>query len=122
MFQNLKDVDVMEVTNDVLNAVNRYFHTLSNLGYKKDKDVDSLIVYLFLEEFLCSSMSRFITETDYNTIDRALYCLYGTSCTVPYPDYKKAYTEVQKSSPDEYRVSEDGILRMTETDSVRTVI
>ena len=97
----------MEVTNDALNAVNRYFHTLSNL---------------FLEEFLCGSMSQFITEKDYNTIDKALYCLYGTSCMIPYPDYKKTHIDVVKSMPDEYRISEDGILRMTETDSVRTVI
>lgn len=112
----------MEVTNDVFSTVNRYFHTISNLGYKKDKDVNRLIIYLFLEEFLCGPMSQFITEKDYNTIDKALYCLYGTSCMIPYPDYKKAYSEVIKSMPDEYRISENEILRMTETDSVRTVI
>lgn len=112
----------MEVTNDALNAVNKYFHTLSNLGYKKDKEVNSLIAYLFLEEFLCGSMSQFITERDYNTIDKALYCLYGTSCMIPYPDYERTHIDVIKSMPDEYRISEDGILRMTETDSVRIVI
>lgn len=112
----------MEVTNDVLNVLNRYFHTLSVLGYKKDKDVYNLIVYLFLEELLCGSMSQFITEKDYNIIDKALYCLYGTSCMMPYPDYKKTYLDVVKSAPDEYRISEDGILRMSETDSIRTVI
>lgn len=112
----------MEVTNDALNAVNKYFHTLSNLGYKKDKEVNSLIILLFLEEFLCSSMAQFITEQDYNTIDKALYCLYGTSCMIPYPDYKKTYIDVIKSMPDEYRISENEILRMTETGSLRTVI
>lgn len=112
----------MEVTNDALNAVNKYFHTLSNLGYKKDKEVNSLIILLFLEEFLCSPMAQFITEQDYNTIDKALYCLYGTSCMIPYPDYKKTYIDVIKSMPDEYRISENEILRMTETGSLRTVI
>lgn len=112
----------MEVTDDVLNAVNKYFHTLSNLGYKKDKDVYNLIAYIFLEEFLYGSVSQFITEKDYNTIDRALYCLYGTSCMIPYPDYKKTHVDVVRSAPDEYRISEDGILRKTETDNIRTVI
>lgn len=42
----------MGVTNDAFNAISRYFHTLSNLGYKKDTEVDKLIVYLFLEEIL----------------------------------------------------------------------
>lgn len=112
----------MEITNDVFKAVNRYFHTLSNLGYKKDKEVFSLIIYLFLEELLCGSWSQFITEKDYNAIDRALYCLYGTSCMILYPDYKKAHIEAIKSMPDEYRISEDVILRKSEKGNMRTII
>lgn len=112
----------MEITNDVLNAVNKYFHTITNLGYKKDKDVNNLIGYIFLEELLCGDMSQFITEKDYNTIDKALYCLYGTSCTIPYPDYKKSPTESIQTIPVEYRITEDGILRITEMDNVRIVI
>lgn len=112
----------MEITNDALNAVNKYFHTLTSLGYKKDKDVNNLIVLLFLEEFLCGPMSQFITEKDYNTIDKALYCLYGTSCMIPYPDYKKTHIDPTKSMPDRYRISEDGVLRMIEIGSIRTVI
>ncbi len=112
----------MEVTNDAMKAVNRYFHTLSNLGYKKDKEVERLIVYLFLEELLCGPWSQFITDKDYNDIDKALYCLYGTSCMMPYPDYKTTHIDVIKSMPDEYRISEGGILRMTEIGNVRTII
>lgn len=112
----------MEITNDVFNAVNKYFHTLSNLGYKKDTDVNNLVIYLFIEELICGPMSLFITEKDYNTIDKALYCLYGTSCMIPYPDYKKAYLDVIKSAPDQYRISEDEILRIAETDNIRTAL
>ena len=112
----------MEVTNDALNAVNKYFQTISKLGYKKDSEVNSLIVFLFLEEFLCNYMVPFITEEDYNTINKALYCIYGTSCMVPYPDYKKTYIDVIKSVPNEYRISEDEVLRMTELGSVRSAI
>lgn len=112
----------MEVTNDVLSAINRYFHTLSNLGYKKDIDVYRLIVYIFIEELLYGSWSYFITERDYNIIDRALYCLYGTSCTIPYPDYKKAHVDAITKGNDEYRVSEDYIMRIGETDNIRTTL
>lgn len=112
----------MEITNDALSAINKYFHTLSNLGYKKDSEVNSLIVLLFIEELLCGPMAQFITEQDYNTIDKALYCLYGTSCMIPYPDYKKTHIKANKQVPDEYRVLENEVLRITEIDSVRTVI
>ena len=50
----------MEVTNDALNAVNKYFQTISKLGYKKDSEVNSLIIFLFLEEFLCNYIIPFI--------------------------------------------------------------
>lgn len=112
----------MEITNDALNAVHKYFHTLSNLGYKKYKDVTNLIVFLFLEELLCGTISQFITEEDYNTIDKALYCLYGTSCMLPYPDYKKTHIDSIEQMLHEYRISEDGVLRMTEMDSLRTIV
>lgn len=112
----------MEITNDALNSVNKYFHTLSNLGYKKDIEVNSLIVFLFLEELLCGSMSQFITEKDYSTIDKALYCLYGTSCILPYPDYRKTHIEPLNKMLDEYRVTDDEILRITETGDVRPVL
>lgn len=112
----------MEVTNDALNTINKYFRALSNLGYKKDKEVNNLIVFLFLEELLCGSMAQFITEKDYNTIDKALYCLYGTSCILPYPDYKDTHIDVIRSMPKEYRISENEVLRSTEIDGVRTVI
>lgn len=112
----------MEVINDVLNSINKYFHSLSNLGYKKDKDVNNLIAYLFIEELLCGPMSQFITDADYNSIDKALYCLYGTSCMIPYPDYKRTHIDSIRPVPDEYRILESGILRKTETDNVRTVV
>lgn len=67
---------------------------------------------------LYSPMSQFITEEDYNTITGALYCIYGT-CLIPYPDYKKAVTKTTGRLPDEFRITEDAILRQTEDNSLR---
>lgn len=112
----------MEVTNDAFNAVCKYFHTLSNLGYKKNTEVNKLLVYLFLEEILFGVWSCFVTDSDYKDLDKALYCLYGTSCMMPYPEYKIAYTDVTKSMPNRYRISEDEIMRVTETGIIRTAV
>lgn len=111
----------MEITKDAMNAVSRYFHTLSNLGYKKNTEVDKLLVYLFLEELLCGVWSQFITDKDYKDIDRALYCFYGTSCMMPYPIYKETYySNVVIPTFNKYRISEDAIIRKLEIGSIRT--
>lgn len=68
------------------NAYLRYFTALGNFGYKSDKEVKKLIFYTFIQE-LVNTTSIVISEEDYKHLENALYCLYGTSCLIPYPDY-----------------------------------
>lgn len=110
MFHLIKDVDVMELTNEVYNTVNSYFSVLSHIGYKSYEEVNKLLVFIFIEELLCGQLSQFITEEDYKIINNALYCLYG-SCMIPFPNYKKSFTPVINKMFDEYRITETGILR-----------
>ena len=77
----------MEILNDVFKSVSIYFNTLTQLGYKKQTDVEKLLVYNFIEEMLTGEMRYFITEEDYRKIEQALSCLYGSSCLLPYPQY-----------------------------------
>lgn len=72
-----------------------------------------LLVFSFITEILYGPMSQFVTEEDYNIINDALYCIYG-SCMISYPDYKKAMTGITDRQIDEYRVTEDNILREIE--------
>lgn len=109
----------MELTNEVYNAVNKYFSVLSHIGYKSYSQVDQLLIALFIEEILYGPMSQYVTEEDYNTINNSLYCLYG-SCMLPFPDYKRAYDETVTGLPDEYRITESGVLRSAETSELRT--
>ena len=34
-----------------------------------------------------NTTSIVISKEDYEHLENALYCLYGTSCLIPYPDY-----------------------------------
>ena len=112
----------MELSNEALESVCRYFNTLTHLGYKKYSDVYRLLIFLYFEELLESPMSMFVTEDDYRTITNAMYCLYGSSCLLPYPDYKKEYAEITHAMPDEYRISEDSILRIAEDKDIRVIL
>lgn len=100
----------MELTNEVYDAVTRYFSALSHMGYKSYAEVDQLLVFTFIEELLYGPLSQFITEEDYKVINDSLYCLYG-SCMMPFPEYKKSFTPTAHKMLEEYRVSEIGIFR-----------
>lgn len=75
------------VEGKVSSALDRYFNTLAVTGYRKQSDVDRLLVFTFINDFLNSDTADFITEADYQLIDRALYCLYGSTCLIPYPEF-----------------------------------
>lgn len=106
---------------EIYSSIKSYFNTLSHSGYKPYKEAIKLSILIFLEELLYGPMSVYITDDDYRAITKALYCLYGT-CMIPFPAYLDEVAEVQNSSPNKYRISEDGILRVTEGSQFRSVL
>lgn len=67
----------------------RYFHALELKGYMPYKDMMKLLVLGFYRDFVFSDYRGIITRDDYLLIERALDCLYGSTCLIPYPDYLK---------------------------------
>lgn len=110
----------MELINEVYDSVNHYFSILKKTGYKPYNEVYKLLVFTFIQDMLDGPMAYYITEEDYKTISDALYCLYGT-CMIPYPAYKQGVSSIVNKLPDEYRVTEDKILRSTELLNLRTM-
>lgn len=78
---------VVDIINNLFSAISSYFTSLSHFGYKKKSDVNNLLIYSFIEEMLTGRMREFITEDDYRYIEKALHCLYGSTCFIPYPEY-----------------------------------
>ena len=75
--------------NIIYNAITQYYTALSKLGYYKYGDVFSLLVLCFLRDFVYQDYRGIISKSDYNIIDKALSCLFGSNCLIPYPDYLK---------------------------------
>ena len=73
----------------VYNAINRYFHTLGLTGYMNKKNVNSLLVLIFYYNLIYHDYRGYVSKKDYHSIEKALNCLYGTNCLIPYPDYLK---------------------------------
>ena len=73
----------------IYNSLLHYFSALCKTGYYKQGDVNKLIVLIYLNTLLTEDFRGYVSEEDYATIEKALNCLYGTSCLIPYPEYKK---------------------------------
>lgn len=71
------------------NSLYNYFHALQLKGYMPYKAMVKLLVLGFYRDFVFSDYRGIITRDDYLLIERALDCLYGTTCLIPYPDYLK---------------------------------
>ena len=75
--------------NIIYNAITQYYTALSKLGYYTSGDVFSLLVLCFLRDFVYQDYRGILSKSDYNIIEKALNCLFGSNCLIPYPDYLK---------------------------------
>lgn len=112
-----------ELTKITEEALNRYFTTLSQFGYKKDSELESLLVLLFIEDTVLDEFSEFVTEDDYNIILQALECLYGSNCMIDLPKYTNYDSLIHKSkvylNP---RITEDITLRVDQREMLRVEV
>lgn len=77
----------MDLTNLSYEALHRYFTRLSQSGYVKYSSVDSLIVLLYIQEIV----KEFDLDIEEQTIiNKALSCLQGSNCMIPYSGCKGA--------------------------------
>lgn len=75
--------------NIIYSAITKYYKALSKLGYFKYRDVFRLLVLCFFRDFVYKDYRGLITKEDYSIIEKALNCLFGSNCLIPYPDYLK---------------------------------
>lgn len=71
-----------ELDNELYESIYRYFKVLSQFGYKSYEDVNRLLVMLYISDILSEYQ---VAEEDLRTLQNCMYCMYGTTCLVPYP-------------------------------------
>lgn len=70
-------------------ALTKYYHALEVKGYMSKAHSAKLLVMAFYWDFMYNDYRALLSKKDYCLIERALDCIYGTSCLIPYPDYLK---------------------------------
>jgi hypothetical protein len=73
----------------LLEALTKYYHALEVKGYMSRTHSEKLLVIAFYWDFMYNDYRALLSKEDYRLIERALDCIYGTSCLIPYPDYLK---------------------------------
>lgn len=104
-----------KIINITAEALKAYYNKLSLLGYENYKNVENLLVLIFLEELLNYDGYQFITAEDYNTIIKALYHLIDCSCNIEYPSYAAVLKQRAIPRIDElnkFRTDENSVLRV----------
>ena len=66
-----------------------YFNALEKLGYMSADNSNRLLLLSFYRDFVFGDYRGLLSREDYYTIEKALDCLYGSTCLIPYPDYLK---------------------------------
>ena len=71
------------------NALTKYYHALELKGYMANSHAVKLLILIFFRDFIFHDYRGLITKEDYHLIEKALDCIYGSTCLIPYPDYLK---------------------------------
>lgn len=70
-------------------ALSKYYHALELKGYMSKAHSNKLLILAFFWDFTYNDYRGILSKEDYCLIEKALDCIYGTSCLIPYPDYLK---------------------------------
>ena len=91
------------MVNQVYTAITKYFGHITNTGYMRQDNVNKLLLLITVYNLLDNDFRALVSEDDYKLINNALYCLYGSTCLIPFPDYynNKANRVMYKGSMSE---------------------
>lgn len=73
----------------IYSALGTYYNALEKTGYMSFGNMQKLLILIFYRDFVFNDYRGLLSREDYHLIERALDCLYGTTCLIPYPDYLK---------------------------------
>lgn len=107
---------------ELLCGVDLYFNTLHKLGYVSYSEVEKLLAALFLGEIVDGLFGNLLTEEEYTAIAKALTCLYGSTCLLPYNIYTERFKPLKNTLFNTIlRTTEDEIIRISEKGKSRAI-
>lgn len=75
--------------NILYDSLSSYYNALEKGGYMSHSHAERLLLLIFYRDFTLHDYRGLLSKDDYHLIEKALDCLWGSSCLIPYPDYLK---------------------------------
>lgn len=73
----------------IYNGVSSYYNALEKIGYMSYANMQKLLLLIFYRDFVFHDYRGLLSKEDYRLIERALDCLWGSTCLISYPAYLK---------------------------------
>ena len=73
----------------VYNTLCTYFDALEKTGYMPNDVSNRALILSFYWDYIYNNPYHVLTRPEYMLVEKALDCLYGSTCLIPYPDYLK---------------------------------
>ena len=73
----------------LLSILTDYYKVLQRRGFFSYSETMKILVLCFFRDFVFCDYRGILSKEDYHDIEKALNCLFGSNCLIPYPDYLK---------------------------------
>ena len=70
-------------------AITDYYKILQRRGFFNYSETMKILILCFFRDFVFHDYRGILSKEDYHDIEKALNCLFGSNCLIPYPDYLK---------------------------------
>ena len=110
------------ISNIAYASLNTYFSMLGDYGRVSDCDTKRVLMLIAIEYLMNSDYAYYITDTDYRSISRTLYNLYGSTFIIDYPQFVKSLPVDPNLGNRVLRKTESSILRSTVNRDLRNMI
>ena len=104
-----------------LNAISGYYNNLKYLGYVDYQETNNIIILSFIND-LINTFPQYITNSDYDTILKAVQYLSDKSCFISAPHFltqESLFKDSNYYKQKAFRLSEDSLFRLTEDNDQR---
>lgn len=108
------------ITNALADGFEKYYNTVSKLGYVDINAIDKLIVATWINDVLMGRYDIIVTEQQYKILENLYMCMEG-SCFVPYSHYCRTATVNKRFDRDYIRTTENDLERLLQSGNLRTL-
>ena len=106
-----------------LNAISGYYNNLKYLGYVDCEETNNVILLSFIND-LINTFPQYITNSDYDTILKAVQYLSDKSCFISAPHFltqESLFKDSNYYKQKLFKLSEDSLFRLTEDNDQRII-